>query len=210
MKKKCCEKCKDGKKCRKEQAWVRVYESGAGANKVPFTGLGKSRAKPKGCKSVEMHARTTKGKMNFAGPGTCFAQRRARGDKGITHTDWCGKLHDMWYDKKNATRTQIKRADDDFRRCVKAAPGESINKRIMGAVFAGKRMLEKTAGLNPLRGTSSEVEKKSQSKVKEDMRRRNGKGKAKKAAGKMLKEVFRTAIPRKDRRYPNEKWEGRK
>ena len=93
---------------------------------------------------------------------------------------------------------------------MKAAPGESINKRIMGAVFAGKRMLEKTAGLNPLRGTSSEVEKKSQSKVKEDMRRRNGKGKAKKAAGKMLKEVFRTAIPRKDRRYPNEKWEGRK
>ena len=108
---------------------------------------------------------------------TCFSQRRARGDKGITHTDWCGKLHDSWYDKKGATREQIKRADDDFRRCVKAAPGERINKRLMSAVFAGKRMLEKKAGLNPLRGTSSEVEKKSMPKVKEEMRRK-GNGRA--------------------------------
>ena len=212
MKKKCCEDCKEGKKCRKEEAWLKTYRGGAGASKVPFTGIGASKPKPKGCKTKEMHARTATGKkFNYAGPGTCFSQRRARGDKGISYTDWCGKLHDSWYDKKGATREQIKRADDDFRRCVKAAPGERINKRLMSAVFAGKRMLEKKAGLNPLRGTSSEVEKKSMPKVKEEMRRKgNGKRRAKAAVGKVLKEVFRTAVPRKDRVFANMKWEGKK
>ena len=94
---------------------------------------------------------------------------------------------------------------------MKAAPGERINKRLMSAVFAGKRMLEKKAGLNPLRGTSSEVEKKSMPKVKEEMRRKgNGKRRAKAAVGKVLKEVFRTAVPRKDRVFANMKWEGKK
>ena len=209
----CCASCKGGKKCQKEEAWLKTYRGGAGASKVPFTGLGASKPKPKGCKTKELHARTITGKkFNYAGPGTCFAQRRARGDKGISYTDWCGKLHDMWYDKKNASRDQIKRADDDFRRCVKVAPGERINKRVMNAVFVGKRMLEKGAGLNPLRGTSAEVEKKSKPKVKEDDMRRKGNGKAtaKKAVVKVLKEVFRTAVPRKDRAYANIKWEGKK
>ena len=138
MKKKgCCENCKGGKKCKadkdKEAAWVKVYRQGADASKVPFTGLGQPKAKPKGCKTKELHARTLSGKkFNFAGPGTCYAGRKARGDKGITYSDACAKLHDHWYDKKQATREQIKRADDDFRRCVKAAPhkrmGDSVNK----------------------------------------------------------------------------------
>ena len=168
MNKKCCKSCKNGKKCEskapkaskaKQSAWLQVYRQGMGADKIPFRGLGAPRAKPKGCKSTEYHARTLTGKKhNFAGAGTCFDQRRARGDKGISYADHCAKLHDYWYSQKDATRDQIKRADDDFRRCVKAAPnvrvGDGINRRIMTTVFKGKRALEKV-GLNPLRGTDS-------------------------------------------------------
>ena len=84
-------------------------------------------------------------KFNFAGPGTCFSQRNKRGDKPITYADQCAKLHDHWYNKKDASRVQIKRADDDFVRCVKASPnyrlGDSVNKKLMTGVFAVMRTL---------------------------------------------------------------------
>ena len=167
MRKKCCKGCKSGGKCadpKKVKAWVKVYNQGADAHKIPFRGLGEPRAKPSGCKGIEYHARTLTGKkFNYAGGGTCFNKRRARGDKGISYADHCAKLHDMWYSRKDATREQIKGADDDFRRCVKAAPnkrfGDSLNKFIMTNVFKGKRVLEK-GGLNPLRGTDSKKHQK--------------------------------------------------
>ena len=156
----CCDDCRKGKKCKSEQKkWVDIYKKSADSVKVPFRGLGESKPKPKGCKSKELHARTLTGKkFNFAGPGTCFTQRNKRGDKPITYADQCAKLHDHWYNKKDASRVQIKRADDDFVKCVKASPnyrlGDSVNKKIMTSVFAGKRKLE-GFGLNPLRGTDS-------------------------------------------------------
>ena len=141
-----------------------MYKKGLGASRVPIRGLGQPKATPMGCKTREKHARTLTGKkFNYAGAGTCFHKRRARGDKGITYAEHCAKLHDMWYSRKDATREQIKGADDDFRRCVKAAPnkrfGDSLNKFIMTNVFKGKRALEK-GGLNPLRGTDSKKHQK--------------------------------------------------
>jgi len=168
MRKKCCKGCKNGGKCKadpkKVNAWVKVYNQGADAHKIPFRGLGEAKPTPKGAKRKELHARTLTGKMfNYAGPGTAYHLRMKRGDKGITYSDHCAKLHDTWYSRKDATREQIKRADDDFRRCVKAAPnkrfGDSLNKFIMTNVFKGKRMLEK-GGLNPLRGTDSKKHQK--------------------------------------------------
>ena len=168
MRKKCCKGCKNGGKCKadpkKVNAWIKVYNQGADAHKIPFRGLGEPRAKPSGCKGIEYHARTLTGKkFNYAGAGTCFHKRRAPGDKGITCADHCAKLHDMWYSRKDATREQIKGADDDFRRCVKAAPrvraGDSFNNRLMSAVFKGKRALE-GVGLNPLRGTDAKKHRK--------------------------------------------------
>ena len=151
----CCDNCKKGKKCRSEQKkWVEVYKKGADADKIPFRGVGDSKAKPKGCKNRELHARTLTGKkFNFAGPNTCFRQRIARGDKPITYSDACAKLHDYWYDKKDATREQIKRADDDFVRCVKASPnyrvGDNVNKKLMTSVF------EDVGGLQTAKHTNS-------------------------------------------------------
>ena len=136
-----------------------------------------------------MHAMTLTGKtFNFAGPGTCFKQRKVRGDKPINYSDQCAKLHDYWYDKKDATWDQIKRADEDFVRCGKASPnyrvGDSVNKKLMTSVFAGKRQLEQKLGLNPLRGTSSQVEKK-QALLK--------------TAGKVGLKLLFNRLPRKDR-----------
>ena len=169
MRKKCCKGCKSGGKCKadpkKVNTWGKGYNQGADAHKIPFRGLGEPRAKPSGCKGIEYHARTLTGKkFNYAGGGTCFNKRRARGDKGISYADHCAKLHDMWYSRNDATREQIKGADDDFRRCVKAAPnkrfGDSLNKFIMTNVFKAKRVFEKTAGLNPLRGTEAKKHQK--------------------------------------------------
>ena len=223
MRKKCCDKkkCKGGEKpCpkkigvdkKREGEWLKVYKQGMGSRNVPFKGLGESKPKPKGATRTEYHARTLTGKkFNYAGAGTAFDKRQARGDKGITYSDHCAMLHDYWYNKKDTTRNQIKRADDDFRRCVKASPnyrlGDSLNKRVMTAVFKGKRALEKV-GLNPLKGTDSKLK----SKPNTDMKRKNGKVKraVKKVGGTILKEVFRSAVPRKDRAFPNMKYEGRK
>ena len=105
MKKKCCnkKKCKDGAKpCKKmgvdsktEAEWLKVYKQGMGASKVPFKGIGNPRPTPKGASRKELHARTLTGKkFNYAGPGTAFTQRNARGDKGINYMDHCAKLHD--------------------------------------------------------------------------------------------------------------------
>ena len=224
----CCKNCKDGKRCAskdKEKAWLEVYKKGLGASRVPFRGLGQPKPTPKGCKTREMHARTLTGKkFNYAGPGTCFSQRRARGDKPITYSDGCAVLHDYQYNRKDATRDEIKRADDDFRRCVKAAPnkrfGDSINKFVMTNVFKGKRLLEKTAGLNPLRGTDSKSsEKKSHPKALREMHVKKAKSSKRrpvrkpavarlKAASKEMK--ISAAVPRPDRLYANQKWEARR
>ena len=202
----CCKNCKDGKRCaskEKEKAWLQVYKKGLGASRVPFRGLGQPKATPKGCKTREMHARTLTGKkFNYAGPGTCFSQRRARGDKPISYGDACAVLHDYQYNRKDATRDEIKRADDDFRRCVKAAPnkrfGDSMNKFVMTNVFKGKRLLEKKAGLNPLRGTDSKEKKSKRTSLTDTM---------KKAVRKLVR---KPAVPRPDRLYPNQKWEAKR
>ena len=119
-------------------------------------------------------------------------------------------MHDYWYDKKDATREQIKRADDDFVRCVKASPnyrvGDNVNKKLMTSVFEGKRKLE-GMGLNPLRGTSSDgVEKKSEAK---HMKKRHvaKRVKRRQLASETIQKIL-PWLPRPDR-LKNIKWEGK-
>lgn len=152
-------------KDQKIKKWTDFYNQLPPRNPdLQFEGLGEPVKKPQNCKKTELHARTLTGKkFNYAGPGTCFAGRLARKDKGITYTDYCGKKHDWWYGNPKATPRQIIKADDDFRKCVSSAPsyrmGDSINKFVMNAVFKGKRELERRGILDPTKLTDSEYRK---------------------------------------------------
>ena len=133
---------------------------------------GKSRAAPKNCGkkkcTKELHMRALTGKqkgkkMNFCGPGTNFDIRIARGDKPINWNDKCCKAHDAVYNKKDTTRKQIQKSDDDMLKCMKANPKKSLGSRvedkIMAKVFKGKRKLETVGILDPAKLTDTELYK---------------------------------------------------
>jgi len=149
----------------KVKKWTDFYNQLPPRNPdLKFEGIGNPVKKPQNCKTTELHARTLLGKkFNWAGPGTCASGRFARNDKGITYSDWCGKKHDWWYGYKQATPTDIIKADDDFKQCVNLAPsyrmGDSLNKFFMKTIFAGKRALEKRGILDPIKLTDSEYRK---------------------------------------------------
>ena len=95
-----------------------------------------ARPTPKGCKTKERHARTLTGtKFNWCGPGTCFDQRVARGDKGINRLDDCCKKHDAVYNRKDATRSEIQESDKQLMRCAKALKGKSLSEKAVSKVM---------------------------------------------------------------------------
>ena len=84
----------------------------------------------------------------------------------------------------------------------------------MTNVFKGKRLLEKKAGLNPLRGTDSKEKKSKRTSLTDTMKKAVRKLVRKpavarlKAASKEMK--ISAAVPRPDRLYPNQKWEAKR
>ena len=130
---------------------------------------GNSRPTPKGCKTKERHMIAMTGrakgkKMSFCGPGTCLTERLNRGDKPVNYNDWCCLQHDKVYNRKDATRAEIQKSDDDLKKCLAKNPNKSIGSKveanIMKAVFKGKRKLENVGILDPAKLTDTQLYKK--------------------------------------------------
>jgi len=147
---------------------------------------GKSMKTPEGCKTKERHMIALTGKakgkkMSYCGPGTCYDARKKRGDKPVNYNDACCMAHDAVYNRKDTTRKQIQKSDDDLRKCLAKNPNKSIGSRveakIMKTVFQGKRKLENLGVLDPAKLTDTKVymKEKKGSWLKEKLKERVGK-----------------------------------
>ena len=147
---------------------------------------GKSMKTPEGAKQKERHmiAMTGKAKgkkMNYCGPFTFYVARKKRGDKPVNWNDKCCMAHDAVYNRKDATRKEIQKSDDDMRKCMKRNPNKSIGSKvedkIMATVFKGKRKLENIGVLDPAKLTDTKIYKdeKKGSWLKEKLKERIGK-----------------------------------
>ena len=90
---------------------------------------------------------------NYCGPGTHFAARQARGDKGVNQLDTCCIAHDRAYNDKNPTPASIRQADKKLQACAKRLSNDKkYNKSypaVLRKVFQAKSFLEDAGYLDP-------------------------------------------------------------